>query len=338
VAELLPIPSATEGDGAGAEIHSSDEDAVELAKELEDNMPTSKGMHFGVDDSDDVEIYGDDEFIELFDYAALINVASAPKEMTDEENKIYRKYMRLVHRLGTSVITGVVDGVKKVLNAVKKYYSNPVALVENHHLASNSLLLIVFSLMIMISPFIWIPQCQSDAAYGVNFMLMYLYTLHWTPKIQAVTGWQAHHLLAKSFVSANIVFLDVSLQEENTNSLKGTKLALSWGALPKACLLLNREALFKLIDFSAIFELVIISVLTHLRRAIEEPPNETYIWDHFSSYLFIHFNMYNFYTYFYKSGIASLLPDKCIRVIENRKGCITKPRTEYLSERHIATQ
>ncbi|ONM11162.1 translocase of chloroplast 159, chloroplastic [Zea mays] len=234
VAELLPIPSATEGDGAGAEIHSSEsdaeasttnvdaspdyaatrdvtsdvarvhgkvddpdsiaddghdkvdeeadgdheasddlkfmpisssEDAVELAKELEDNMPTSKGMHFGVDDSDDVEIYGDDEFvegmdgkeIELFDYAALIkllraassspeqgkakvfpvesseprrlpptvasntrtSVASAPvpevtadleKEMTDEENKIYRKvdmarikYMRLVHRLGYDI-------------------------------------------------------------------------------------------------------------------------------------------------------------------------------------------------------------------------------------------
>nr|CAB3497549.1 unnamed protein product [Digitaria exilis] len=72
------------GDLASMTISASD-DAVELpVKELEDNVPASKGLRFGVDDSDDVELSGDDEYeegngkeTELFDYAALVELLSA---------------------------------------------------------------------------------------------------------------------------------------------------------------------------------------------------------------------------------------------------------------------
>ncbi|KAF8757426.1 hypothetical protein HU200_010946 [Digitaria exilis] len=72
------------GDLASMTISASD-DAVELpVKELEDNVPASKGLRFGVDDSDDVELSGYDEYeegngkeTELFDYAALVELLSA---------------------------------------------------------------------------------------------------------------------------------------------------------------------------------------------------------------------------------------------------------------------
>ncbi|CAN6314573.1 unnamed protein product [Urochloa humidicola] len=60
--------------------------AVELlVKELEDKAPASQGTHFGVDDSDDVEVDDDHEYeeevngkeIELFDYAALVELLRA---------------------------------------------------------------------------------------------------------------------------------------------------------------------------------------------------------------------------------------------------------------------
>lgn len=72
---------------------SSSDDAVELlAKELEDNVPTSKGTRFGLDDSDDVEINGDDDYeeemngkeVELFDYAALIELLRAASSSPEQ--------------------------------------------------------------------------------------------------------------------------------------------------------------------------------------------------------------------------------------------------------------
>ncbi|RLN41083.1 hypothetical protein C2845_PM01G25340 [Panicum miliaceum] len=74
---------------------SASDDAVELlVKELEDNVPASKGTRFGVDDSDDVEINGDDEYEEevngkeneLFDYAALVELLRAANISMGEGN------------------------------------------------------------------------------------------------------------------------------------------------------------------------------------------------------------------------------------------------------------
>ncbi|XP_002466147.1 translocase of chloroplast 159, chloroplastic isoform X2 [Sorghum bicolor] len=130
VAESLPISNATEGEDAGAELCSDDsdakgstevgghnkedeeadgyhdasndlksipisssDDAVEfIAKELEDNVPTSRGARFGVEDSDDAEINGDDEYeeemnvkeAELFDYAALIELLRAASSSPEQ--------------------------------------------------------------------------------------------------------------------------------------------------------------------------------------------------------------------------------------------------------------
>ncbi|CAN6302893.1 unnamed protein product [Urochloa humidicola] len=69
--------------------------AVELlVKELEDKVPASQGTRFGVDDSDDVEIDDDHEYedevngkeIELFDYAALVELLRAAS-ITSGEGK-----------------------------------------------------------------------------------------------------------------------------------------------------------------------------------------------------------------------------------------------------------
>ncbi|KAG2534027.1 translocase of chloroplast 159, chloroplastic-like [Panicum virgatum] len=74
---------------------SASDDAVEhLMKALEDNVPTSKGTHFGVDGSDDMEINADDEYeeevngkeIELFDYAALVELLRAANISMGEGN------------------------------------------------------------------------------------------------------------------------------------------------------------------------------------------------------------------------------------------------------------
>ncbi|PUZ36204.1 hypothetical protein GQ55_9G019700 [Panicum hallii var. hallii] len=73
---------------------SASDDAVELlVKELEDNVPASKGTRFGVDDSDD-EINGDTEYedevngkeIEFFDYAALVELLRAANISMGEGN------------------------------------------------------------------------------------------------------------------------------------------------------------------------------------------------------------------------------------------------------------
>ncbi|KAL6638209.1 hypothetical protein ACP70R_025781 [Stipagrostis hirtigluma subsp. patula] len=72
-------------DTASVPIIGSD-GAMEFAgKELEDDVPTSKGTRFGLDDSDDAAISGDDDYeeelngkeIELFDYAALAELLRA---------------------------------------------------------------------------------------------------------------------------------------------------------------------------------------------------------------------------------------------------------------------
>jgi Toc86/159 family protein import component len=145
-AGLLPVPGATEGEGAGVELGGSDSDAEASTAEhdgtsagtvgirggfdgpesiaygghgkvdeeadgeleasddlaavpisasddavqllvngLEHNAPASKGTRFGVDDSDDVEVNGDDEYeegvngkeLELFDYEALVKLLRA---------------------------------------------------------------------------------------------------------------------------------------------------------------------------------------------------------------------------------------------------------------------
>ncbi|RCV40116.1 hypothetical protein SETIT_9G025800v2 [Setaria italica] len=72
-------------DLASMPISASDDTVDLLVKEPEDNVPASKGTRFGVDDSDDVEVNGDDEYeeevngkeIELFDYAALVELLRA---------------------------------------------------------------------------------------------------------------------------------------------------------------------------------------------------------------------------------------------------------------------
>ncbi|GJN22761.1 hypothetical protein PR202_gb10357 [Eleusine coracana subsp. coracana] len=64
---------------------SDSDDAVELlGQELEDNLPVSKGTRFGLDDSDEVEINGDDEEVEVdgkefehLDFAALAELLRA---------------------------------------------------------------------------------------------------------------------------------------------------------------------------------------------------------------------------------------------------------------------
>lgn len=65
---------------------SASDDAVELlVKEMEENnVAASKGTHFGLDDSDDVDINGDEyegemngKEVELFDYAALVELLRA---------------------------------------------------------------------------------------------------------------------------------------------------------------------------------------------------------------------------------------------------------------------
>jgi len=63
-------------------------------KALEDNVPTFKGTRFGVDDSDDMDINGDDKYeeevngkeIELFDYAALVELLRAANISMGEGN------------------------------------------------------------------------------------------------------------------------------------------------------------------------------------------------------------------------------------------------------------
>ncbi|KAJ1292824.1 hypothetical protein BS78_01G019800 [Paspalum vaginatum] len=66
-------------------ISASDDTVGLLLNELEDNVPASKGTRFGLDDSDDVEINGDDGYeeemngkeVDLFDYAALAELLRA---------------------------------------------------------------------------------------------------------------------------------------------------------------------------------------------------------------------------------------------------------------------
>ncbi|XP_062209062.1 translocase of chloroplast 101, chloroplastic-like [Phragmites australis] len=72
-------------DPASMPIYICDDVVELLGKELEDNVPASKGTHFGVDDSDVVKINSNDEDeeefdgknIELLDYAALAELLRA---------------------------------------------------------------------------------------------------------------------------------------------------------------------------------------------------------------------------------------------------------------------
>jgi Toc86/159 family protein import component len=94
---LDSVDDEADGDHEGSDdltsmpISSSDY-AVELAKELENNVPTSIGARFVADDSDDAEINGDDEYEEemngkeneLFDYTALIELLRAASSSPEQ--------------------------------------------------------------------------------------------------------------------------------------------------------------------------------------------------------------------------------------------------------------
>ncbi|KAG2544688.1 hypothetical protein PVAP13_9KG212361 [Panicum virgatum] len=94
------VDEEADGDGEASDdltympISASGNAVEHLMKALEDNVPTSKGTRFGVDDSDDMDINGDDKYeeevngkeIELFDYAALVELLRAANISMGEGN------------------------------------------------------------------------------------------------------------------------------------------------------------------------------------------------------------------------------------------------------------